>query len=314
MDSEPESPRLSGARNAGAIGLFVAAALLALYFVPHEFARPSTFGRAVEFLVFGVVVGAYGTMVGAGGGFLIVPALLLVYHTSPEQAAGTSLTVVFLNAASGTASYAKQGRVDYRAGWWFALATLPGAVAGAYLARLFSSPSFSITFGVVLLAIAALLIWRPIVEQEYAEAILEDAEQHWWRVRRVITDRSGQVFRYHYNLGTGIVLSFGVGFVSSILGIGGGIIHVPALIHLLGFPAHLATATSHFILAISALAGASTHLALGHVLIGPAILMGVGVIGGAQVGARLGRVLGGSLIVRALSLALILVGIRLLLV
>lgn len=296
---------------AGAVLVF--AALLALYFVPRATAGPTSLVTALEFLVFGFAVGAYGTMVGAGGGFLIVPALLLVYHARPEQAAGTSLAVVFLNALSGSWSYARQGRVDYKSGLWFALATLPGAVAGAFMAQAFSGRTFDLVFGVLILLIAGLLIWRPVVEEEYADALVEEAEVVWWQVKQRITDRRGEIYHYRYNRLVGVGLSFVVGFLSSILGIGGGVVHVPVLIHLLGFPAHIATATSQFILAISALAGAGSHLALGHVLAGPAILMGIGAVGGAQLGARLARTLHGSLMIRLLSVALVLVGVRLLL-
>ncbi|MGH7513407.1 MAG: sulfite exporter TauE/SafE family protein [Gemmatimonadales bacterium] len=305
--------RVGRVRWAVTTGLFIAALVLAVYLVPRTTRGPTSLLAACEFLLFGFVVGAYGTMVGAGGGFLIVPALLLVYHASSEQAAGTSLAVVFLNALSGSVSYARQGRVDYRSGMWFALATLPGAISGAYLARFCKGPAFESVFGVALLLIAVLLIWRPIAELEYADALVEEAELAWWHVEERLTDQSGELFRYRYNVVVGVVVSFLVGFLSSILGIGGGIIHVPVLIHLLGFPVHIATATSQFILAISAGVGAASHLALGQVLAGPAILMGAGVTAGAQIGARLARSLEGSLIIRLASGALILVGLRLLL-
>ncbi|MDP2726854.1 MAG: sulfite exporter TauE/SafE family protein, partial [Dehalococcoidia bacterium] len=81
--------------------------------------------------------------------------------------------------------------------------------------------------------------------------------------------------------------------------------------HLFFFPAHIATATSQFILAITTGVGAASHLALGHVLLGPALSMGVGVVVGAPLGAALSRRLRGTLIVRLLSLALILAGARL---
>jgi uncharacterized membrane protein YfcA len=295
------------------VGLFLSALLLALYLVPRTTTGPTSLLAASEFLLFGLVVGAYGTMVGAGGGFLIVPALLLVYHVRPEQAAGTSLAVVFLNALSGSISYARQGRVDYRSGMWFAIATLPGAVSGAYLARFFKGPVFDTFFGVVLLLIAALLVWRPVAEREYADSLVEEAELAWWHVEERLTDQAGELFRYRYNVLVGVAVSFVVGFLSSILGIGGGIIHVPVLIHLLGFPVHIATATSHFILLISAGVGTASHLALGQVLAGPAILMGIGVTAGAQIGARLARSLDGLLIIRLACGALVLVAVRLLL-
>jgi uncharacterized membrane protein YfcA len=84
------------------------------------------------------------------------------------------------------------------------------------------------------------------------------------------------------------------------------------MVQLFGFPAHVATATSHFILAVSTLIGAGAHLALGHLLPGPGLSMGIGAIAGAQLGARLSRRLRGSRIVQLLALALALVGLRLL--
>ena len=67
---------------------------------------------ATELVGLGVVIGAFGTLIGAGGGFLLVPLLLLVYHLSHPTAVGTSLALVFLNAASGTIAYLRQRRVD----------------------------------------------------------------------------------------------------------------------------------------------------------------------------------------------------------
>src|SRR5207244_7591248 len=81
----------------------------------------------------GFVVGTFGTLIGAGGGFLLVPLLLIGYHFQPPDAVGTSLALVFLNAASGSFAYLRQRRVDLSLGWKFAAATIPGAIGGAYL-------------------------------------------------------------------------------------------------------------------------------------------------------------------------------------
>src|SRR3954468_15060653 len=90
------------------------------------------------FVIFGLTVGAYGTLIGAGGGFIIVPVLLLFFNWPHEQAVGTSLLVVTANATSGTVSYWRQGRVDFHTGWQFALATLPGAIIGSFVVDLLS--------------------------------------------------------------------------------------------------------------------------------------------------------------------------------
>lgn len=310
----PRPPPSYSMKEVGpAILMFAALAVLGVWLVPSLSPFPISRLQAVELIAFGVAVGAYGTMVGAGGGFLIVPVLLLAWRLPPAQAAGTSLLVVFLNATAGSVSYARQGRIDVRSGLWLAVATLPGAVAGAFLAEYVSGRAFDIAFAVLLIGVAGLLIWRPVSTDVSTSPTLAVGDRRWWRVEREFTDNSGQVFRYRYNLRSGIALSFVVGFLSSILGIGGGIIHVPALIHLLGFPAHIATATSQFILAISAAVGAATHFSLGNILFGPAILMGIGVISGAQIGAKMARRMKGAMTVRLLSVALIVVALRLLL-
>ena len=130
-------------------------------------------------------------------------------------------------------------------------------------------------------------------------------------VHRRLTDARGERYEYAFNLRGGLVLSFFVGFLSSILGIGGGIIHVPAMVFLFDFPAHLATATSHFVLAITALVGSVGNLAAGRILYLPAAAMALGAIGGARVGAAISQRVKGAGIVRVLSLALVVVGGRL---
>ncbi len=78
--------------------------------------------------VLGLIVGAYGTIIGAGGGFILVPVLLLLYPDyQPEQLTAVSLAVVFANATSGSVAYGRQRRVDYLTGLLFAAASAPGS-------------------------------------------------------------------------------------------------------------------------------------------------------------------------------------------
>lgn len=241
-----------------------------------------------QYLLFGLLVGAYGTMVGVGGGFLIVPFLLVVHHVSPEKAAGTSIAVVFLNALSGTLAYVRQKRIDYKAGVLFAAATIPGAIAGAFLSRFLTGRLFDVVFATFLCCMASYLLWRPL------------------GARPDVADIGRKP-----NYVAGMIISLFVGVLSSVLGIGGGIIHVPALIHFLGFTPHMAVATSSFILVTSALTGAITHYRLGHVMFEPALYLGIGVIVGAQLGARFGQKIKGPMLVRMLSIALFVVALRL---
>ena len=92
-------------------------------------------------VLLGLLVGAYGTMIGAGGGFILVPVLLLLYpDDSPELVTSISLGAVFFNAVSGSFAYIRQRRVDFLAGNAFAAATIPGAIAGAAAARVARPP------------------------------------------------------------------------------------------------------------------------------------------------------------------------------
>lgn len=257
----------------------------------------------------GVVVGTYGTLVGVGGGFLVVPLLLILYKLPPAAAAATSLVVVLLNAASGSITYVRRGRVDVRTGLLLAAATVPGAYfIGPELTERIPERAFKIGFGIFLLVMAALLFFRPERGSASGSA---PRRTGLWRIRRTFRDGSGAAADYEFDVVLAVVLSFAVGVLSSMLGIGGGIVHVPALIHLMGFPVHVATATSQFVLAFTAAAGVAKYASGGHVVWPLAAGIGVGVVLGAQVGARVSHRIKGAKIIRLLVLAIVLLGARL---
>lgn len=258
----------------------------------------------------GLAVGTFGTLVGAGGGFVLVPVLLLVYpNKDAETITAMSLLVVCANATSGSIAYGRQHRIDYRSGVWFALATLPGAIGGAVLVAYIPRQAFDALFAVVLIGLGTFLILR-----SQASAIVAPVTGR-GVAHREITDSHGQTFRYSFHMWKGIAISTGVGFISSLLGIGGGIIHVPMMAQVLHFPVHIAAATSHFVLAFMSAEGTSVHLLTGALTwdrsLAQAVLIGAGAIPGAQLGALLSHRLHGALIIRALAAALILVGLRL---
>jgi uncharacterized membrane protein YfcA len=261
----------------------------------------------------GIGVGCYGTLIGAGGGFVLMPVLLLLY---PDQSADLltciSLAVVFFNALSGSEAYALLKRIDYRSGLMFSLATIPGAVLGALNTAYVPRRLFDLIFAVLLLAAAAFLSWKP---RQTGKGRKSASAAHQRTVRR-LSDAHGMNYEYKFNSSLGVAISVIVGYVSSFLGIGGGIIHVPALCYLLNFPVHIATATSHFILAIMALTGTVVHILTGTFAHGVhrTIALAIGVVIGAQIGARLSERMRGNWIIRGLALALGVVGLRILVV
>ncbi len=259
----------------------------------------------------GFIIGTYGTLVGAGGGFLVVPLLLVLYQDeNPEIITSISLAVIAFNALSGSVAYARMSRINYKAGILFSIAAIPGAVLGALSTALISRLAFDVLFGLLIIVAAVYLLLHPMNVQNTSRGnSLQFHPQN-----PIEADHSSK--KHLYKLAAGIVLSFFVGYLSSLLGIGGGIIHVPVLVRLLDFPVHIATATSHFILAIMALTGTIVHIITGTFYHGVhrTIALSIGVICGAQVGALLSNRLSGAWIIRGLAVALGGVGLRLLLV
>jgi uncharacterized membrane protein YfcA len=105
-----------------------------------------------------LIVGAFGTLIGAGGGFILVPILLLLYpNEKTELITGISLAVVFFNALSGSLAYSRMKRVDYKSGIIFSLATIPGAILGAISTAYVPRRVFDLIFGILMTAGAAFL-------------------------------------------------------------------------------------------------------------------------------------------------------------
>jgi uncharacterized membrane protein YfcA len=262
---------------------------------------------AILFGLFGVAVGAFGTVVGAGGGFILTPLLLIIYpHTPAATITSISLVAVFANAGSGSVAYARQRRIDYRSATLFAAAALPGSILGALAVGLIPRRAFDALTALVLLSMAVWLVFDPPGRPRTPGGRL---------THRHFVDRAGHTFDYDVPLRRGVVYSAGVGFLSSLLGIGGGIIHVPLMARALGFPTHLATAASHFVLAITSGTASVTHILNGSFAhardVVLALILGVTMAAGAQAGARLSARMSGLLIERLLVASLVLLAVRL---
>lgn len=252
----------------------------------------------------GLVVGVFGTLIGAGGGFILAPILILLYpDAGPETITSISLAAVFANAGSGSIAYARMRRIDYLAGAVFAIAAAPGAVLGALTTAVVPRQAFDVTMGTLFVLLGTALVIRPTRRSAEAAA----PEEH------LVPPSRGEQGRSV--LTRGGLLSAVVGYLSSLLGIGGGIIHVPVLSQWLGFPVHVATATSHFVLALMALTGTVTHIVTGSFHEGwrRTLCLAVGIVIGAQLGALLSNRVRGAGIIRALAVGLMFAGGRILL-
>jgi uncharacterized protein len=249
----------------------------------------------------GFFAGAYGTLIGAGGGFVLAPALLLLYPKEPpETITSISLAVVFFNALSATLAYSRSGKIDFQYGVIFAVATVPGAIGGALATTAIDRAQFNLVFGLILVVVAIFLAVNP--GRKSATTIARDA-----------AGRSDKRLSY-FTILVGACLSTLFGFASSFLGIGGGFLYVPTLVYLLGYPVHTATATSLFVLTITSFTGTGTHIAGGFFQHGVrrTLALSIGAILGAQLAALFARRIRGDWIMRSLAFALGLVGLRIL--
>ncbi len=281
----------------------VLAGLVPLAGVAEAATRATGVANAFLLVIVGIFVGAVGTLVGAGGGFLVVPILIIFYGFSPQLAVGTSMAVVFLNALSGTFSYMVQSKVDYELGVRFAVAAVPGIVIGAVAAQAANMTFFSVLFSCLILTMAYLLVFVKDLQLVTAAAGVARA--------RIIRDSYGGEHVYTTDLSIGTGGSFLVGVISGLFGIGGGIIHVP-LMNFIGLPVHIATATSHFIITITSFIGTLVFLGLRTVEIDFALPLGIGAIIGAYVGANLALVTEAEAIKKIIALLLLLGAVRLL--
>ncbi|WP_027410063.1 sulfite exporter TauE/SafE family protein [Anoxybacteroides tepidamans] len=257
----------------------------------------------------GFLAGTIGSLIGLGGGVIIVPSLLflgnshLIPAVSPQMAVGTSLVVIIFNGLSSTLSYMKDKMVDYRSGLLFFIGSGPGAILGAWVNESLSFSHFSLYFGLFLISMSFLLIFTNNRSRQ--------TKQKHFPISCTYVTNEGETITYGYHPIGAVAISFIVGFFGGLFGIGGGSLMVPAMILLFLFPPHVAVATSMFIIFLSSLVSSVTHVAIGNVEWLFALALIPGVWFGAKVGALTNKKLKSKTVVFVLRFVLIFLGIRL---
>jgi uncharacterized membrane protein YfcA len=257
----------------------------------------------------GIAIGGYGTVVGIGGGPLLVPILHFMNAWPIEEVVASSLFVVLLNATSGSIGYARQRRIDYKGGLTLSLAAMPGAVLSGLVHHLVQIPFFDAIFGVFLVALAGYTIYR--VDQFDRPRRRPRSKAGLRRV--VIVDALRERYEFHSDHALGITLNLILGFLSGFLGIGGGVLQVPILVFLLDYPIHIATATSHFVTMLTAAFALAPNVALGNVHFVATSWLALGVVVGAQGGAQIAQKLRSKVILYLFAVILLAFAAKLLL-
>ena len=229
----------------------------------------------------GLGAGTLGSMFGVGGGIIMVPALTFL-GLPPVQATSTSLIAVASTSVSSTIEYSRQKRIDYRLGLEMAAFAIPGAVLGAILSDYLSAGSFNLYFGILLILTGIYVL--------YKNSILKDA----------VAKRRSMALRVAV-----FAVTFGAGIISSLFGVGGGVIFVPAMLLVIGLTMQRAAPTSQLVLLTTSIAGVLMHAFLLHPDYLQALALSAGAFAGAQIGARASRTVREILLQRLLGLVLI---------
>ena len=267
-------------------------------------------------VLMGFGTGIYGVLIGAGGGFIIGPLLLIFFDVEPVTVAGTVLALVAINSISGTFAFRRMGTIDVRSGLLFAAAAIPGSVIAPFVVGSVTPGLFQLLFGVLLLVLALRLATSSLDRVEAREPDPDAKNRRFvgFMIKsREIKSAEGGTYRYQFNETFATAFNVVLGFVSSFFGTGGGFLRTPVLVYSFGFPVQVAVATSIFTLAFYTTAGAITHAALGHVEFFPTfVFTGMGLVVGGQLGARLTSRVKGKWILRLLLFVVLALGVKLL--
>jgi len=268
--------------------------------------------EALLVLALGFMVGMPSSMVGIGGGFLLVPALILLFQLPAKNAVAVSLVAICGTTFSSTIGYIRQGRVDYKLGLLYDVLDVPGIVVGAYITTLLPQNILAGVCGLFITALSLLVMKRKEKRKEGPRLEEEPrASRTGTRWRRKLVDSRGVVVEYYIRgPHLALVSSFLGGLVTGLSGLGGGITDVSTMI-LLGVPPHIAVASSEFAMAVTNGVGVVAHGLLNNILVEYALPIAIGTAMGAQVGCTLAKRVKGEDIRRMLSLIALFAGLRL---
>jgi len=244
-----------------------------------------TAGFILVAILIAIAAGLFGSLLGLGGGLFVVPLLTGLLHVPIHNAIGASIVAVIATSSTGGSAYLRQRVANVRLGMTLEMGTVLGAILGALTTAAASPRLLDLVFGVVLLYTGYYMARGSrgdLVRAPTGAPTALDFSYHDAREKRDVPYRVRR-------LPVGLSVGFVAGYVSGILGVGGGLFKVPAMALLMGVPLKVATATSTFMIGVTGTAGAFIQYT--HGLVDPTLTVPVvvGVIGGALLGPRVAR-------------------------
>ncbi|HEX4461217.1 MAG TPA: sulfite exporter TauE/SafE family protein [Polyangia bacterium] len=241
-----------------------------------------------ELWLFAICVGAsaLGGMLGMASGIFVVPLLSVFGHVPLRTAIGASIVSVIACSCGSAAPYLRARLTNVRLALVLETATTAGALTGVFLAGFIPVPYLFALFAIILLLSAQQMLWRrgrpavttPTGDARWAGLGLDGS----------YPDDSGRSVAYGVDrLQLGMLLMYGAGLVSALLGIGSGVLKIPAMDTALRLPIKVSSATSNFMIGVTAAASAGVYFVRGDVVTAIAGPVALGSVVGSQLGARI---------------------------
>ncbi|MGD0856706.1 MAG: sulfite exporter TauE/SafE family protein [Dehalococcoidia bacterium] len=266
--------------------------------------------------VTGFGAGLLGSMMGVGGGIIIVPVLTLTMGIPIQYAIGGSLVSIVTNALTATSIFIRKNMTNLKLGILLATTLVPGAVVGALLATRLSSTVLILIFGILLLYVAYTMIpkkQRKLTEEqiELQKLVLEKSHaRHAWLDDSYYDPAVNEEISYQvHRPQVGVITGFFGGIISSMLGVGGGIINVPVMSLIMKVPIKATIATSSLLLCFTTMTGSMVYALNGYVL--PQIIapLTIGVYFGSMLGSSVAHKVHGLLLSRIFTVIIVLTAI-----
>ena len=245
----------------------------------------------IQFMIIAVLAGFLGSLVGLGGGIIITPALTILFGIDIKYAIGASIVAVIATSSGSAIAFVKDHVSNMRVGMLLEIFTTAGGVVGALMAGIFSSKLLYIFFSLILLnSFYGMLKKTGLINKgKREEAKVEnDKYADKYKLNSTYYDKAtGKTVKYNVtNVPQGSLVMFGAGFASGLLGIGSGAFKVVALDTYMKLPIKVSTATSNFMMGVTATASALIYFFNG--TINPAIAapIALGTLIGSRTGAK----------------------------
>jgi uncharacterized membrane protein YfcA len=282
------SPRIaSGGRGARSANIVIARWYPGY---PPRRGEPGTHGGrtltgTLVILLAALLAGGFGSLVGIGGGLIIVPVLSVALGHDVKVAIAASLIGVIATSLAASPRYIDSGLADRRLGLFLLVAASVGGLSGGLTAASLDGRVLSLLFGILLVAVSLQMLRETRARRPIPVPL---ADERGGFTSSYIEPTSGEVIEYRATrLGAGAAASFVAGNVSGLLGVGGGVINVPTMNVLMRVPIRVATTTSTYMLAATAAASSAVYAVSGQLDPLVAAPVALGVIVGARAGARL---------------------------